>query len=78
MSLKDIVECIQGGICVNACFEDADVCERIPTCPLRDHLAQLQGELDAWLEDLTLTEIVADFEAEGEHAHGTADVSGTG
>ena len=64
VSLLDIVEAIQGRIVVNACFDDPSICDRLDDCPVHEQLADLQGEIETWMRDLTLADIVSELKNE--------------
>ena len=57
ISLGDIVELIQGPVRLNRCVVNGCCCDK-PLCPIRGKLVALQGQLDAFLGNLTLADVV--------------------
>ena len=78
ISLRDIVEAMQGRVVVNACFDDPDVCDQTQECPVHRRLASLQTTIESWMEDLTLAEMASDVNSEGSENDEQPEVSRTG
>jgi len=62
ITLRQIVEAIEGPIALNTCLErgQADACERMAVCPLYPVLRQAQEQLLATLESTTLAQLAAE------------------
>ena len=58
VSMADVVNAVQGPISVNACILNLDHCPRQPHCPVSAKLAQLQNNLDLFLTDVTLAQLL--------------------
>jgi len=59
ISLKKIIEVIQGPIRLNRCDINIDPCPLKEKCPLRPKLAQLQNDIDRYFSDITLQELLS-------------------
>ena len=64
ITLLDLVETVQGPLVMNECFAAEETCGRTETCPFRSRLAEVQVELNAKLDKMTLAEIVREVPAE--------------
>ncbi len=58
ISMREVIETIDGPIVLNACVRDPSVCELSLTCALCDIFAETQQELVAKLERITLDDLV--------------------
>ncbi len=58
VTVLDILEAVQGPLVMNECFATPEVCGRVDFCPLRKRLAELQVELNASLDKMSLADIV--------------------
>lgn len=54
----EVVEAIQGRVCVNRCLLGGFQCPLSQQCPAHPKLAGLQTQIDAFLNELTLKEFV--------------------
>jgi len=54
ISFKDIIEAIQGPVCLNLCLSGEFFCPLKDKCPVSGHLAELQKEMDDHLAAKTL------------------------
>ncbi|MCK4376157.1 MAG: Rrf2 family transcriptional regulator [Candidatus Brocadiae bacterium] len=68
ISLLDVVETAQGPLVMNECFAAPDICDRLESCPLRARLAEMQLELNAQLDELTLADVVGGLPAKARTA----------
>ena len=50
LTLKDVIEAVEGNITLNVCLDGYSNCERMAFCPTRKHLADIQNNLVAELE----------------------------
>ncbi|MFW6280015.1 MAG: RrF2 family transcriptional regulator [Planctomycetota bacterium] len=57
ISLLDVVECVQGPIRVNACFDDPSICDNVRGCGVRARLEQLGEEMECLLDRITMDEL---------------------
>ena len=65
ISMRDVIECIQGRISLNSCLADSsDVesagstgCRFIKHCPLHDRLAVLQKDMDTYFDETTVGQL---------------------
>lgn len=53
-----VVEAVQGPVVVNSCFRDKAVCENTKTCLLRNRLSRLQDDIEGWLADMNVGDLV--------------------
>lgn len=58
INMKEIVNALEGSLCLTQCVEDAAVCDRSPTCVTRDIWARLSDILLRELESITLEDMV--------------------
>ena len=58
ISMKEILESVQGNIFLNECLFDANFCNRIKSCKVRKKLFGIQKEINSLLDGLSLGEIV--------------------
>lgn len=59
ITLREIIEAIEGPIALNRCLVPWEGCERMGTCPLYPVLAKAQEELLATLDAVTLQDLAA-------------------
>ncbi len=64
ISLRDVVETIQGPISINRCLLSAAACRRQDDCTARAKLAQLQQYVRDYLGGITLDELLHEGRAE--------------
>ncbi len=60
ISLREVVETIQGPISINRCLMAADACQRQKDCGARAKLAELQHHVRDYLDRVTLDELLRD------------------
>ncbi len=58
ITLREIVEVMEGGISVVECVKNSDICGRSNECPTRDIWSGLDKSIFSYLESITLEEIV--------------------
>ena len=58
ISLRDVIEVVQGPLRINRCLLKAAACPRQKTCPVRTKIGELQGRMDEYLGSVTLAELV--------------------
>lgn len=58
ISLREVVETIQGPISINRCLVAADACQRQRDCGARAKLAELQQHVRDYLDRITLDELL--------------------
>lgn len=60
ISVKDVVEAVQGPVVVNACLaeDNDDICARVDWCPFRQKLCQLQEMVNEQLSNAVLADAV--------------------
>ncbi len=54
ISFKDVIEAIQGPVCLNLCLTDGFFCPLKDKCPINEHLLELQKEMDRHFAAKTL------------------------
>ncbi|MBN1788649.1 MAG: Rrf2 family transcriptional regulator [Sedimentisphaerales bacterium] len=59
INLYQVIEAIQGGICLNRCIPDAKSCPRRPRCVVSRKLVSLQKYIEDYLKDITLEQLLA-------------------
>lgn len=59
ISLRDIVEAVEGETCLVDCVKDPDICRRVSVCPTRDTWAQLSNTINEAMAAVTLAQLVA-------------------
>ena len=65
VTIKEVLEAIQGPLKLNACFVDQTVCRNVRICALRRRLVALQGEIDGWLDGITLADLLESLPEKG-------------
>lgn len=63
ISLRDIVEAVEGETCLVNCVKDADICKRAPLCPTRDTWIALSNTIKESMAAVTLAHLVAGQES---------------
>ncbi|PKN20577.1 MAG: hypothetical protein CVU71_01970 [Deltaproteobacteria bacterium HGW-Deltaproteobacteria-6] len=63
ISLCDIVEAVEGEICLVNCVKDPAICPRTPVCPARDTWAELSNTIRKAMAAVTLANLVSGREA---------------
>ena len=58
ITLREIVEVMEGGISVVECVKNSEICGRSNECPTRDIWNGLDKSIFSYLESITLEEIV--------------------
>ncbi len=58
ISLRDIVEAVEGETCLVNCVKDPDVCKRVSVCPARDTWTQLSNTIKEAMAVVTLAHLV--------------------
>lgn len=58
ISLYQVIEAIQGDICLNRCVPDAKSCPKRPTCIISKKLAALQKYIEGYLKQITLDKLL--------------------
>ncbi|MDP2960163.1 MAG: Rrf2 family transcriptional regulator [candidate division Zixibacteria bacterium] len=59
ITVKDVLESVQGPIYLTRCMNDADPCERKDTCSLRKVWVKAQDYLNNLLEKKTLADLIS-------------------
>jgi len=57
MTLLDVLEAVQGPLCMNACFADPNVCKTVKVCALRKRLMSMQKEINEWFRGINLADL---------------------
>ena len=65
ITLRQIIEAIEGPIALNRCLSVSEGCENSATCPVHPVFARAQGQLVAVLDQTTLHDLVAQEGAAG-------------
>ncbi len=63
ISVKDIVEVLEGDISPVDCVKNASLCERVSICPTRDVWCKLENEISKTLKSISLEDIVKNFQS---------------
>ena len=58
ISLRDVLESLQGPVSINKCLLGHDKCRRQPSCPVSRKLEQLQGYVEQFLGNATIQELL--------------------
>ena len=58
ITLREIVEVMEGGITIVECVKNSSICDRSNECPTRDIWCGLDKSISEYLESITLEEIV--------------------
>ena len=62
ITMLEVIKAMQGNVAVNQCTVDWDICPRRPGCPLNGKLCQLQQIVDKYLAEVTLDDIVKNYQ----------------
>jgi DNA-binding IscR family transcriptional regulator len=65
ISLREIIEVVQGPLSLNRCLQKAGLCPRTKVCPVRGRIAELQSRMGEYLGGVTLEELASDRDATG-------------
>jgi Rrf2 family protein len=57
ISLRDVIEVVQGPLRINRCLMSDAACPRQKKCPVRKKIGTLQGRMDEYLGSVTLAEL---------------------
>lgn len=66
ITVREIVEVLEGDISPVECVKNSSVCERVEICPTRDIWCSLEREIFRVLESVNLRTIVRDYETKNE------------
>ena len=66
ITLLDVIEVIQGPICLNRCMAALDACGRQRACPVRAKLVGLQKYVADYLKDISLEQVLRAYGAQTE------------
>ncbi|PKN19676.1 MAG: hypothetical protein CVU71_04695 [Deltaproteobacteria bacterium HGW-Deltaproteobacteria-6] len=58
ITVRDILQALEGEICLVDCVQDAKRCSRISTCPTRDIWGMLGEKISETLKAITLADLV--------------------
>jgi Rrf2 family protein len=58
ITLREIVEPLEGGNCLVDCVKHPSTCSRVPTCATRDIWTMLGGKISEALDSVTLEQLV--------------------
>jgi Rrf2 family protein len=58
ITLREIMEIVQGKFAINRCFIEKDRCSRIKDCPIHKQLHQVQRIIESSLNKVTLAALV--------------------
>lgn len=67
ITVREIVEVLEGDICPVECVNNSAVCDRLDLCPTRDIWAMLQREIYNVLDSVTLQKIMDDYKVKVEN-----------
>ncbi len=59
ITLRDIVEAVEGETCLVNCVKHPDSCPRVPVCPTRDTWTHLSNTIKEAMAAVTLAQLVA-------------------
>ena len=59
ITLKEVIDAIQGPVLLNRCLKKGYVCEKMENCPINKKLKQWQNELDREMQETTLEELIS-------------------
>lgn len=59
ITIKEIIEAVQGPVAINRCFFETKVCPNMKDCILKDRLGQIQEGLSDFLEDINLERLLS-------------------
>ena len=58
ISIREVIEAIQGPLRLNRCLLSRDACPRGDVCPVRVKIGELQSQMDEYLGSVVLEELV--------------------
>jgi Rrf2 family protein len=58
ISLKEILDVLEGSLCLVDCVDTASICDRAPSCVARDIWEEVSKGMRQTLENITLAEMV--------------------
>lgn len=67
IALMDVIKVLQGGIRLNRCLCEGDLCEFNPGCEISTRLSCLQLYIESYLGDISLAEIVQSKHAKSDN-----------
>ena len=59
ITMRHVIEAVQGPVDLNRCMKGLATCPRQPICPVTEKLAVLQGQIENYLEGITLAHLTA-------------------
>jgi Rrf2 family protein len=65
INLLEVVKAVQGDVAVNTCFMPGHTCPRRPKCPISRKIAGLQEQIETYLRENTLADVVGTKEDAG-------------
>jgi len=68
ISMKDIVDVLEGDSCLVDCVKDPSACERVPICVSRDVWAMIDGKIAETLSGITLDSLIKMKQEKAEQA----------
>jgi len=60
ITMRHVIEAVQVPVNLNRCMKGLATCPRQPICPVAEKLAVLQGQIENYLEGITLAQLTAD------------------
>ena len=75
IKLLDIIETLEGDMCLVDCVKKPDMCDRSSECVTRDIWDEMSGLLTEFLDNLTLEDIIMKYRDKMGLAHITGDYS---
>jgi Rrf2 family protein len=75
IKLLDIIETLEGDMCLVDCVKKPDMCDRSSECVTRDIWDEMSGLLTEFLGSLTLEDIIMKYMEKMGLAHSTGDYS---
>ena len=57
ISMRQVIEAVQGPVDLNRCLKGLATCPRQPTCPVTEKLSVLQGQIENYLAGITLDQL---------------------
>ncbi len=55
--MRHVIEAVQGPVDLNRCMKGLATCPRQPNCPVTEKLSVLQGQIENYLEGITLAQL---------------------
>ncbi len=59
ITMRHVIEAVQGPVDLNRCMKGLATCPRQPTCPVTEKLSVLQGQIENYLEGISLAQLTA-------------------